>query len=299
MTAVGVIGLGTIGMPVAKSFARGGHDVRGFDVAAGDAARRELALCGGRTVSDLGDLVRESDVVVTVLPHSDAVEAVMRSTAVMDNLRSESIWVEMSSGYPADTRRLAQMLKDERSVELVDAPICNGGVPGAERGELTLCLGGDGSAIEQVQPTLEAVATKILVVGPVGAGHMVKLLSNYVALGVGSLMTEVIGLGEANGIPAEQLTGWLDDCVASKFVGLDHIRQALLAEHADGPASFRVELARKDLRYVCAQAAMAAVPTPMAEGAHAHYLTAERTGYAASESTYGPLLAMRRLLGAG
>lgn len=293
---IAFIGIGRIGLPIALNLAGAGRAVVAYDQRPGDEATSKLTAAGAQVVTDPAAAVADADVVITVLPDSAAVEEVITSPAVRSHLRTGAVWIEMSSGYPADTRRLAARLADEHDVELVDAPICDGGVPGAYQARITLCVGGDDAAVERVQPILASVADDIVHVGPIGAGHTVKLLSNFVLHGVNGLMSELYAIGLANGFDAASTAEALRHCAAAKFVRLDAINETIHAVPPAGePANFRLSLARKDLRYLTAHAASVGAMSPIAQGVHDLYLFAERTGFADTEGTTGPLQALRKL----
>lgn len=277
---IGFIGLGRMGLPIALTLAKAGFEVSAFDISPRDEAVRELQEAHGTVVSDLAGVVAGSGVVITNLPDSAAVEAVLRSQEVLSNLQSGMTWLEMSSGFPADTQRFADLLASQYGMEMVDAPICNGGVPAAYEGQLTLCVGGSDAGVERVRPLLDAVSSRALHVGPVGAGHTMKLLSNYIKLGVCGLMSEAYTVAAQSGFKFDDLVAALQHCVAAKFVSLEDVGHEFFSEPPPGPPYFRLALARKDLRYFAAHAATSGVFTPMADGAHELYLVAEANGFA-------------------
>lgn len=295
---VGVVGLGRIGLPIAINLARAGFPVRATDTAPRPDRVEELTAAGGHFVESAAMAAESSDVLITLLPDSSAVAAVLLDDAVLEALSANSVCVDMTSGYPADTRRIAAGLMHRRGISLVDAPICNGGVPGAYEGTLVLCLGGDKAILDGIRPVLEAVAGTLVHVGAVGDAQTIKLLSNYVALGVAAMAAEIFGIAAASGLEPRSAADALSHCVARKFINLEHLTQVLLEEdHPQQEVNFRVDLARKDLRYVAAHAAEHGVWAPMAEGGHAHFLVAEGAGLALTEAIRGPWALTLDLLG--
>jgi 3-hydroxyisobutyrate dehydrogenase len=124
------------------------------------------------------DVVRDADLVITMLPDSAAVEAVLRAEQVREWLRPGVTVVDMSSSEPARTRALAAELEAD-GVVFVDAPV-SGGVKGATAGTLTIMVGGADEVVERVRPVLAAMGT-VRHAGPVGAGHAVKALNNLLS----------------------------------------------------------------------------------------------------------------------
>ncbi len=164
------IGLGAMGRPMAANLAQ--H----FDTLVHNRTRSvadDHAAAHGTTAVALAD-VADADVVLTCLPTTAEVVAV--ADEVGDDLRAGTVWIDHTSGDPAASRDLAGRLA-ARDVTYLDAPV-SGGTDGAAAGTLTTMVGGDGEALERVRPVLEAVASRIVHVGPVGAGHAVKAVNN-------------------------------------------------------------------------------------------------------------------------
>jgi 3-hydroxyisobutyrate dehydrogenase len=173
---IGLIGLGRMGTPMAARLVAAGFPVTGFDLS--PAARAGASHVGAEVVDTVEDAVRDADVVITVLPDSAAVEAVLRAVQVRGLLRPGATVVDMSSSEPDRTRVLAADL-DADGIVLVDAPV-SGGVKGAIAGTLTIMIGGADEVVERVRPVLSAMGT-VRHAGPVGAGHAVKALNNLLS----------------------------------------------------------------------------------------------------------------------
>lgn len=294
---IGFIGLGRIGLPIALGLARAGHTLTAFDIAPHPESVRQLVTAGARVAQDLGDVVATSDIIITSLPDSDAVESVITSDAVTQHLRDGMVWIEMSSGFPTATRRFAKIVARYHDVELVDAPVCNGGVPAAYEARLTLCVGGNDAAVQRVLPVLRDVAQDIVHVGSVGEGHIMKLLSNYIKLGLCGLVAEAYAVALANGLSLERTSAALRHCVAARFANLDAVDAELRSTRPpETPPYFRLALARKDLRYLATYAASSGVFSPIGDGAHELYLIAERSGFADSGDVEGMWKAVRQMV---
>jgi 3-hydroxyisobutyrate dehydrogenase len=160
---VAFIGLGTMGAPMAANLERAGFAVQSFD------------LKGNGNCRSIRDAARGADALITMLPDGDAVrDAVL---AAVPHLAAGSVVVDMSSSDPIGTRALGVVLESNR-IHFVDAPV-SGAVVGARDATLAIMVGGEESVFQRIRPVLEAMGKSIFHVGPLGAGHAVKALNNY------------------------------------------------------------------------------------------------------------------------
>src|SRR5690606_24072605 len=182
--AVGFIGIGTMGWPMAANLVKAGHAVTVLDADAARAARF-AAEHGATAAADAATLGRTVDVVVTMLPDGRQVrQAITGASAggasLLSALKPGSVVVDMSSSDPVGTRELGAVLR-EAGVRLVDAPV-SGLAPKAQAGTLTIMVGADDDAdVERVRPLLEAMGERLFRCGTLGCGHAMKALNNVVA----------------------------------------------------------------------------------------------------------------------
>jgi 3-hydroxyisobutyrate dehydrogenase len=200
---VGFVGLGSMGWPMAANVARGGYHVVGLDIDAGRAAAwvREH---GGTAAGGPEDLAGVQ-VVVTMLPNGKVVRDAILDSGVADALPDGAVVVDMSSSEPWETRSLAPALA-ERGVVLLDAPV-SGALQRAIDATLTIMLGGeDEAAIARAVPVIETMSKDIFRMGPLGAGHAMKALNNFIT-GTGFVATcEALIIGMKAGLdPAVML----------------------------------------------------------------------------------------------
>lgn len=192
---VAVVGLGRMGGALAARLVAAGHEVHGADPLA--AARQRLAEAGGAASATVAEAVRRAEVVVLLLPDSDAVESVLGDPVVRAALAPDAVVVDSGSSDPARTRALAEGLA-QVGIDLVDAPV-SGGVLGAENGTLTVMAAGPDALLDRVEPVLE-VFGRVVRVGPVGAGHAVKALNNLLSASHLLLTSEAVLAGRRFGI---------------------------------------------------------------------------------------------------
>ena len=201
--AVGFVGLGSMGWPMAANVARAGYDVIGVDVDAERAGAwvREHGGAIGAAPEDLAAV----EVVVTMLPNGRVVRKAILDGGIADALPDGAVVVDMSSSEPWETRSLAPELA-ERGVVLLDAPV-SGALPRAIDATLTIMLGGeDEAAIERAVPIIETMSQDIFRTGPLGSGHAMKALNNFIT-GTGFVATcEALVVGMKVGLdPAVML----------------------------------------------------------------------------------------------
>jgi len=152
-----------MGVPMASNLERAGFAVQSYD------------LKGNGNCRSIRDAARGAEALITMLPDGDAVrDAVL---AAMPHLAAGSLVVDMSSSDPIGTRALGVVL-ESNGIAFVDAPV-SGAVVGAKDATLAIMVGGEKSDFERVKPVLEAMGKSIFHVGPLGAGHAVKALNNY------------------------------------------------------------------------------------------------------------------------
>ena len=140
MKRIGFIGLGIMGLPMARCLVAAGYDVIGFNRS---PARAELFVAeGGSSASSIGAAVEGADFVITMLPDSPDVESViLGADGVLEHAAPGSVIIDMSTIRPEVTRRVAERAR-ERHIAVLDAPV-SGGEQGAIRGELSIMVGGE------------------------------------------------------------------------------------------------------------------------------------------------------------
>jgi 3-hydroxyisobutyrate dehydrogenase len=175
---VAFIGLGAMGLPMAARLLGAGLIVRGSDRAA--AARDSFAAAGGKAFATARDACQGVAVVITMLPNGAIVrDVLLGADGAARALAPGALVIDMSSSAPMATRALAADL-DALGIALVDAPV-SGGVRRAADGSLAIMAGGEAGQIERARPLFEAMGKNIFTTGPVGSGHAVKALNNYVS----------------------------------------------------------------------------------------------------------------------
>ncbi|MFT4064110.1 NAD(P)-dependent oxidoreductase [Paraburkholderia sp.] len=243
MKTVGVIGLGNMGRGMALSLKRGGYNVLGFDTAPGVAEK--LREGGVQARASIADITRDSDVLILSLPTSDIVEkVVLGEGGVAANAKPGLIVVDTTTADPNSTRKVAAAL-GEVKVGLVDGPV-SGGPKGAAAATMTMVLGGSDEDVAAVEPILAVMSAKRVHVGPVGAGHVTKIINNLLT-GVHLLATsEAIRAAEAVGVNPEKLVEALNGGSGRNSSTLTNYPTWIFNDKFD--SGFTMKLMRKDIR---------------------------------------------------
>jgi 3-hydroxyisobutyrate dehydrogenase len=243
MKTVGVIGLGNMGRGMALSLKRGGYDVLGFDAAPGVAER--LQEEGVQARSSVAAITRDSDVLILSLPTSDIVEkVVLGEGGVAASAKPGLIVVDTTTAEPNSTRKVAAALA-ECKVGVVDGPV-SGGPKGAAAATMTMVLGGSDADVAAVEPILAVMSAKRVHVGPVGAGHVTKIINNLLT-GVHLLAaSEAVRAAEANGVNPEKLVEALNGGSGRNSATLVNYPTWIFNGAFD--SGFTMKLMRKDVR---------------------------------------------------
>jgi 3-hydroxyisobutyrate dehydrogenase len=252
---IGFIGIGNMGLPMARRLVEGGYDVIGYDVAR-EAADR-LAAVGGRAAADVKTAVGEAAIVITMLPNSNIVRQVIESAR--PHLPKDAVIVDMSTSEPLETQRLGKELAAEGRI-LVDAPV-SGGVRRAIDGSLAIMAGGDAAAIDVVEPALKRMGTSIFRTGPLGSGHAMKALNNYLS-GVGLVAAvEAVEIGRRFGLDPSLMVDVLNASTGRNNATDVKMKQQVLSQaYASG---FTNALMAKDIRIASDLAQRLGVTAPL------------------------------------
>ena len=210
MITIGFIGTGLMGLPMAKNILKSGFKLKAFNRSIEKAV--PLKEFGAEISKTIGDVVKDSDFVITMLTDDSAVDAITSSSDFLDNLKSGSTVIDMSSVKPTTATKHGANLKS-KNVNYLDAPV-SGGTIGAEEASLAIMVGGEQSVFDNSEKILKAMGNPTLV-GPIGSGQVSKL-ANQIVVGVTiGAVAEAITLCEKAGANPNKLIkalsgGWAD-----------------------------------------------------------------------------------------
>ena len=258
---IGFVGIGNMGWPMAARLVAGGHSVQVHDISA-ERVAKFATECGGRAATSLGELAATSDIVITILPTSGQVEAVLfgPGDALAPRLKPGTIVIDMTSGQPARTIAFGERLL-AMGVAMIDAPV-SGGVVRAETGELAIMVGGDAVTVERCRPLLERMGTTILRTGSLGSGQAMKALNNLVSAGGFLIAAEALSIGRQFGLDPATMVDILNASSGSNNSTQKKFKQFVLSEKYD--SGFALALMAKDLGIALELARQGGVDTPFA-----------------------------------
>ncbi|HLT25548.1 MAG TPA: NAD(P)-dependent oxidoreductase [Zeimonas sp.] len=247
---VGMIGVGLMGHGIARNLLRHGHELH-FLEHPGNQPVDDLLAAGARTCSSAAELAAGCPVLILCVTGTLQVEDVLlREGGVLDGLREGGIVVDCSTAIPSSTLRIAAAIA-ARGGRFLDAPMTRTPREAAE-GRLNLLVGGDADLFERCRPLLACFAENILHAGPVGAGHRLKLLHNYVSLGFGLVLAEAAACARRAGVDDRVFLEVLAQG-GGQGVVLERLRPYL--ESGDvGSFRFTIANAAKDMGYYATMA---------------------------------------------
>jgi 3-hydroxyisobutyrate dehydrogenase len=201
MAELGFVGLGVMGNAVVRRLLDGGHEVAVWNRTRDKAT--PLLEAGARWVDTPREVAAAGEIVFTMVTNTEAVQAVTEGPdGILAGLGPGKLYVDMSTASPANTRALEQKVA-EAGAELLDAPVSGTSVT-VEQGKASLMVGGDEAAVARARPVLEAIAPRVIHVGPTSAAVTMKIAVNL-SLAVQMLaFSEGVLLAEKTGIPREK-----------------------------------------------------------------------------------------------
>ena len=254
---VGFIGIGNMGWPMAANLLKAGFEVAVADAVPGRAASFAKEV-GGRAASDAADAARGADAVVTILPTSKHVAAVVAE--FQGALTKGAVVIEMSSGVPGVTRALAEAL-ERAGCAIVDCPV-SGGVPRAKTGELAIMAGGEDAQLDRVEPVLMAMGNSVHRCGGVGNAQAMKALNNLVSAGGFLIGIEALLIGQKFGLDPALMVDVLNSSTGMNNSTQKKFKQFVLSRRFN--SGFGLELMIKDLSIALEVGRDTATPTPFA-----------------------------------
>jgi 3-hydroxyisobutyrate dehydrogenase-like beta-hydroxyacid dehydrogenase len=253
MKKIGMIGIGLMGHGIASNIVRHGYALSVLEHP-GNQPLDDLKKAGARTCSSAATLAADCEVVILCVTGSPQVEAVvLTEDGLIKGMRPGLVVIDCSTALPSSTERVARAVQ-QAGGRFLDAPMTRTPKEAAE-GRLNLLVGGDAALFDEMRPLLSVFAENIAHVGPVGSGHRMKLLHNYVSLGSVALLAEAaacaLRVGIAPGVFIEVLAQG-----GGGGKALDRIKPYLLARDCSA-LRFALANARKDLSYYGAMAEQA------------------------------------------
>jgi 3-hydroxyisobutyrate dehydrogenase len=280
MAKIGFIGLGNMGLPMARNLLKAGHAVTGFDLS--EAACAALVAAGGARAASAAEAAAASETVVTALPAAKHVRAVYQGEDGILAAAPGTLFIDCST-IDVATARAVIAEAGERGQMMVDSPM-SGGVGGATAGTLTFMVGGGDAAFAAAKPVLQAMGKNIFHAGAAGAGCAAKICNNMMLAIQMIAVSEGFNLAERLGLEAQKLYDISSTATARCWSLNDYCPAPgpvpASPANRDYQPGFAAALMLKDLRIAMEAAQAAGAHTPMGAQATQIYSLMDLAGQA-------------------
>lgn len=253
---IGLIGLGIMGRPMAKNMLKAGYELLVNDLNQ-DAVADVVA--SGATAATTGEIGAQCDVVMTMLPNSPHVKAVMLGeNGVIASMKAGQIFIDMSSINPVASKEIASALA-EKGVEMLDAPV-SGGEPKAIDGTLSFMVGGKQEVFDKCKDLLSSMGASVVRCGEIGAGNTTKLANQIIVACNIQALSEALTLAQLAGVDPEAVFAAIKGGLAGSTVM--NAKAPMMIAGNDKPG-FKIDLHIKDLNNALDCAHTVGAPVPM------------------------------------
>jgi 3-hydroxyisobutyrate dehydrogenase len=272
---VGFVGLGNMGGRMTRRLLSAGVRVIGYDVRPGQAA-----AVGAVTAESLGAVCDGTGIILLSLPDSRVVESVMfgsrpESDGLLDFVRPGQVIIDLSTSAPSSTQRIHAALA-ERGVEYLDAGI-SGGAAAADKGTLTIMVGGSAAALESARWVFGPIAAKVVLMGGSGAGHSTKLLNNFLNAVTLAATAEVMVAARKAGLDLPAVLDVINSSSGVSYASTNRFPHIIKGDYLEG--GLTSNLMTKDVVAYVDHARELGVPCLNAAGPLAAFGAAANLGY--------------------
>ncbi|WP_209121617.1 NAD(P)-dependent oxidoreductase [Alkalihalobacillus sp. BA299] len=249
---VGVFGCGAMGRGIIKNLVKGGYEVFAYDV--NDQAMHSVIELGATPIYNKELIFRQVHYLFTSLPTTELVEeTIAGENGALHFMSSGTYILDVSTSDVETTRRIFEQAK-QKGISYFDCPL-SGGPDGADKGELTIVVGGDEVQFEHISPLLRVIGKEIEYIGESGSGQVIKLCNNIVVAGIVTLLSESLLTGVKAGVPAEKIAsmfqkGSAQTKVMSVFgpnlISGDHENVKFMLQHMSKDIQLYMDLAKQE-----------------------------------------------------
>jgi 3-hydroxyisobutyrate dehydrogenase len=276
---IGVIGLGNMGRGVAKNLIKAGNDVFVWDVA--EAARKPYGKTA--TIAEPAEMSRKCSMIIFVVPGSPEIDAMLKGKhSMLANPRRGLVLYDFTTSDPVYTKKLARRAA-KKGVTYMDAGMTGGGALGADKGTMTLMIGGDTKVFKRTADMLGPVAKKLIYLGESGTGHTMKLVHNLITHTNFFALSEAAHLGRRAGIKLEDLIEVFNNGNARSFISERRFPDHIISETWDGRS--RVYNLNKDVGMAIALADKLGATVNIGRDTYAYIQEAVRQGRSEDDFT--------------
>lgn len=269
---IGFIGLGIMGMPMARNLLRAGFTVSVYNRTAEKADR--LVPEGARKTGSLQELADGSSIIITIVSDTpDVADLLLGEDCLIEHAAPGTVIIDMSTISPQATKELAERLQ-EKGIHMLDAPV-SGGEQGAIDGTLSIMAGGEAAVFDRCRPVFDALGKNIVHVGGNGAGQTVKLVNQILVAGTLNAVSEALVFAQKQGV---DLTKAIDAVKGGAAGSWQLANLAPRMVERDFRPGFMVDLMQKDLRLVMEAAEAKHVSLPATSLIHQLFATLQARG---------------------
>jgi len=274
MTTIGMVGIGMMGHGIASNILKHGYPMV-LLAHPGNQPLEELIAAGATTTPSAAALAAKVDIIILCVTGTPQVEDVLyRSGGLLEGLKPGAIVIDCSTAIPSSTIRIAESVK-KAGGRFLDAPMTRTPKEAA-LGRLNLIVGGDPALFERCKPVLECFAENITFAGPVGAGHRLKLLHNFVSLGFSAVLAEAAACAERSQVDPKVFVDILTKGGGDGVV-LNRLRPYIESRDSSG-FRFTIANALKDMTYYTTMAQESGAMHDTAESIRQTYAQALKDG---------------------
>lgn len=262
MAKVGFVGLGIMGEPMCRNLLAKGHDVTVYNRT--PAKMGALVAAGANAATSLADLVRRSEITITMVSDPVAVRDVVTAKGgLLSALSPGKTYIDMTTVSPEASREVARMIRDT-GADYLEAPVLGSRKPATE-GTLMILTGGDAGLSGRMEPLLLSMGSRVIHMGDTGMAAHMKLIFNQIFGTILCVFAEGALTGMEAGLPADKILAVLESsvvaCPAIRIKGPD-----MLGERVFTP-NFPLKHAHKDLRLAVETGKAMGIPTPVTKAA--------------------------------
>jgi 3-hydroxyisobutyrate dehydrogenase len=263
----GMIGLGAMGLGMARNLAKAGFLTAVYNRTVAKTAEFTVAVFDSPEA-----LAADVDLVLMCVSADQDVLSVVEAIAL--TVKPGTLVVDMST-VSSETAQKAAAILAEKQVAFLDAPV-SGGVEGAKNGTLAMMVGGELEALEKARPVLEALAARIIYMGATGSGQATKAVNQIMGAGINQAVTEALAFAQAQGLALDKVIDVISGGASGNWF-LQH-RGSTMTQGTFAPG-FKLALHHKDLKICQSMAAQTGFSTPITDMTVSHYAQLMAEGY--------------------
>ena len=273
MIKVAFLGLGVMGFPMAGHLSRSGYEVTVYNRHA-EKAMAWLDTYKGISSPTPKETVKDADVVFACVGDDDDLRQVtLGESGAFSGMKAGAVFIDHTTVSAKVSRELASVAA-QQGLEFLDAPV-SGGQQGAEKGALTVMVGGNDKVFHRIEPIIAHYAREVTLMGPVGNGQLTKMVNQICAVGVIQGLAEGLHFAKVSGLDPEKVIGVISKGAAQSWQMDNRYKTMLAGEYEHG---FAVDWMRKDLEIILNEASRNGAQLPVTELVEHFYADVQKMG---------------------